>query len=899
MNEPAALSPLLHAAMEKGETIVTGNERAARTLRQRFDHLNQALGLTSWQPPSVLSWDAWMASLWRDLLLSGNTTEILLNRTQEHDLWLSVLRRDSNLDTLRSFDSLADLASDALGLTCSFNAEEDLQRTAGSSDARAFRRWLADFNRLCRSIDSFPIARLEEKLTTAIRAGHLPTPSTIHLLGFLSITPQQKLLMEAARHAGTSFITEPQSPASNGPILLAARDHRDEVLCAARWAKHLLETQPDAQIAIVAPALETQRWLIEHTFGRVLVPANAAPLFEFSLGFPLSQAPRLAAALDLLRWAAEPLPLANATALLLSRHFADDAGERGHRAEFDAGCLRRAHRLRPELTLVELQTLLVSNPKKYPLSRLKACLSAMRRLQAAYIETGLKRTHEDWATLFREYLQAAGWSTPERETSLEFQLRRKWESALDELSTLDFRGARSTYLEALSQLTRIANETTFAPKTRQAPIQILGTLESAGCTFDALWFLGATDLAWPPAATANPLLPRLLQQSLGMPGADRPTDLAFARAATSSIVASATQIIFSYAREAAEGTQRPSALVQELASAEISVNDLLPQELPRTPLPLDRFADVTPIPPPANPRLPGGARVLELQAACGFRAFAELRLGSVELRGVRLGMGAGERGTLVHESLEQFWIHTRTQAALRAMSSAERDALLQEAIGVSLREARQQSSASWDFAYIELQRERLTSLLNDWLDFELTRAPFQVLEHEKTRLAPCGPLLLKTRIDRVDQIGDRSVLMDYKTGVANRAGWDGTRPDAPQLPLYAITSPIENLGGLLYAHVRSAERKKPHITGKADSEAILSARMQVSPEEFQEQLAIWHSVLTTLAEAFYSGDVDTQPKLFPKTCTHCGQRILCRIDPLTMEEEDDVADVEGSHDEAG
>ena len=897
MNEPAALSPILHSAMEKGEIIVTGNERAARSLRQRFDHLNEARGLTSWQPPSVISWDDWVASLWRDLLLSGNTYEILLNRTQEHDIWLSVLRRDSNLDTLRSFDSLANLASDALRLTCSFNAEEDLQRTAGSSDSRAFRRWLADFDRLCRSIDSFPAARLEQKLTIAIRAGHLLTPATIHLLGFLSKTPQQKLLMEAAQHAGTSFIEEPPPAASSRPLLLAAKDHRYEVLSAARWARHLLDIQPDAQIAIVAPALADQRWLIEHTFGRVLIPtpANIAPPFEFSLGSPLSQAPRIATALDLLRWAAEPLPIENVTALLLSRHFADDAGELNHRAEFDAGHLRRAHRLRPELSLEELQSLLASDPKRHPLPRLKGCLSAMRHLQSTSVEPSLKRTHEAWATIFREYLQAAGWSTPDRETSLEFQLRRKWESALDELSTLDFRGARATYLEALSQVTRIATETTFAPQSRQAPIQILGTLESVGCTFDALWFLGTTDLSWPPVIAANPLLPRSLQKSLGMPGGDRPTDLAFARAATTSIVASATQTIFSYAREAAEGTQRPSTLLQGFTSAEISIDDLLPPEIPCTPLLLESFADATSIPPPADPKVYGGARVLELQAACGFRAFAELRLGSIELRGVDLGMDAGERGTLVHDALEQFWKHTRTQAALLAMSSAERDALLQKAIGVSLKNAQQQSSVSWDFAYIELQRERLTSLLADWLDFERTRAPFEILEHERTAFAPCGPLLLKTRIDRVDQIGDRSVLIDYKTGDANRAGWEGARPDAPQLPLYAITSPLENLGGLMYAHLRPGEGKKQYITGKADSPAILPPKMQVSPEEFQEQLATWRSVLTNLAEAFYSGDVATHPKIFPKTCSQCGQRILCRIDPLTMEEEDDTSPVEESH----
>ena len=46
-------------ALERGATVVTGNQRAARTLRVAFDRRNRALGLDSWQPPAVMAWDAW------------------------------------------------------------------------------------------------------------------------------------------------------------------------------------------------------------------------------------------------------------------------------------------------------------------------------------------------------------------------------------------------------------------------------------------------------------------------------------------------------------------------------------------------------------------------------------------------------------------------------------------------------------------------------------------------------------------------------------------------------------------------------------------------------------------------------------------------------------------------
>ena len=59
-------------ALERGAIVVTGNQRAARTLRRGFDQRNRELGLASWAPAAVMAWDAWMAALWRGLLIEGH-----------------------------------------------------------------------------------------------------------------------------------------------------------------------------------------------------------------------------------------------------------------------------------------------------------------------------------------------------------------------------------------------------------------------------------------------------------------------------------------------------------------------------------------------------------------------------------------------------------------------------------------------------------------------------------------------------------------------------------------------------------------------------------------------------------------------------------------------------------
>ncbi len=120
----------------------------------------------------------------------------------------------------------------------------------------------------------------------------------------------------------------------------------------------------------------------------------------------------------------------------------------------------------------------------------------------------------------------------------------------------------------------------------------------------------------------------------------------------------------------------------------------------------------------------GGARILELQAACGFRAFAEQRLWATELESIVPGMDARESGTVVHDALKLFWDGVVTQDALRKMTTEERDGVLEWSIDEALKRTEESSATAWDAAYLQVQRERLRRLLSGWLELELERAPF-------------------------------------------------------------------------------------------------------------------------------------------------------------------------------
>jgi ATP-dependent helicase/nuclease subunit B len=884
-------------ALERGATVVTGNQRAARALQRGFDRRNRQRGLSNWTPAVVLSWDAWMAALWHKLLVAGRVTQLLLNRSQEHAVWRSILETDKDLASLRSPDALAELAAETWQRLCDYEGRHRLRGATWHGDARAFQRWALNFEIACKTQDLIATAQLEEALRVTVEGGEIEiVPRDVALVGFDEMTPAQAALVMTMRSVGIRIQELHPAISLQQQTLVAAVDEDDELQAAARWVRRFVEERPDAKIAVIVPALDAQRSEIDRVFREILAPElqdiragdDIGP-YEFSLGSSLAETPMVATALDLLRWTVGALPLERVSRLLLSPYFAMSGDERGVRAEFDAFELRRARTLRPEISLDGLVSAVERSRRRDALSRFLKTLRETRTV-ANRLQGMDARAHAEWAERMREMLAAARWRPEEQETSVEFQTRRKWESALDELATLDFDGATIELEEALSTLQQIARQTTFAPESREAPVQVMGPLEAAGGTFDAAWFLRAGELSWPLDARSSPLLPWSLQSELQMPGTDVSRGSELAGNMTKRIAQSASVAIFSYAKLTDTGKQRPSAALAGLSLKETTTVEIAGAASKREAVELESIEDIARVQPLPDVVIRGGARILELQAACGFRAFAEQRLWATELDSIEPGMDARESGTVVHEVLELFWNSVKTQSALKSMTTDERNEVLEWCITQALRRTEASSVTTWDAAYLHVQRGRLHRLIGWWLDLEAERRlPFAVrLSEKEFKDVHVGPLRLSVRMDRVDEVEGGEILIDYKTGLASPNDWLTDRPDAPQLPLYSILSDANALQGVAFGLVRAGEGRG--MKGYATQNGVLPGRSTRMKEAatLGAQVERWRQVLTVLAEEFYSGDAQVRPKSYPTTCEHCAQRLLCRLDVSSLEEDDDA-----------
>ncbi len=867
---------------------MVSSDAAAWQLRHRHDLDQKASGFNAWAPADVLTWDQWLRSLWSEAITQGLESRLLLNSTQEHALWREIIQQEGNgtAEGLASVDALAKLAAAAWKLSEAYGATNRLRQFAVTHDARTFAGWAEAFSSLCRAQGFVSRANLEAAIRLGIGRSAIHIERPLALASFARWTPTQATLIQELRKAGADVLeTEiiAEGLASPKRFLLRTESEPLELHHVARWTRHFVERRVEAglsaTVGVLVPGLDGLHIEVGNAFRQVLAPEiqnvaveDEGSPFEIIHSNALKTEPMVAAALALITWAAKPLSRDAVSALLLSPYLVpDSAMEKA--VYFDAYVLRLAKLLRPEISLKWLVKEVAHSGAAPALawpSSLARFLERSERLDAP-------RGFAHWTEFIRQLLRSAGWPGTKPQSAHEVDVTRAWEHALDSVATLDFNGANATFADTLQAL---SHELVRASSTAAgcAPIQVLDPSGARGMTFDALIFARSTDESWPALPGPNALIAWPLQLQLGMPGAERSTAMAEARIATSRLLSAAATVVFSFSAANAEGPQRLSPLIAALHLPLKSPADLELESEPIIQVDAEVTEDSSPLPALPSRSVRGGATVLQHQAACGFRAFAEIRLRAHELESRDVGHDARDQGNLLHTVMQRFWKHVRTQGALKAMSSDARTNLLNQFADECLGTAAS-SDTGWDAAYLSVQKQRLVHLLTLWLDLEVRRSNFEVISTEEAKALALGPLDLQLRVDRIDRVEEGDFLVDYKTGSsASAADWDGDRPDEPQLPLYTLLARENNLAGLAFARVRRG--KDMSWQGYTGTAGVLPAKD--TARDLEALQAEWHGALVNLAEAFAEGDISVSPKSYPSTCAYCAHNLLCRLDAATL-----------------
>ena len=273
----------------------------------------------------------------------------------------------------------------------------------------------------------------------------------------------------------------------------------------------------------------------------------------------------------------------------------------------------------------------------------------------------------------------------------------------------------------------------------------------------------------------------------------------------------------------------------------------------------------------------GGHTILGNMAMCPFRAFAVHRLHTQKQEDPEIDINAAKRGDLVHIAMELFWNEVKSQANLVKLDDEDK---LVFQVRKSVNKSIQKNIKHFFHQpkFTEMETDRIICLILDWLQNDLSRPPFKVLNTEESIDLKIDKLNLSLKIDRVDktELGE-TIIIDYKTGKPNLTEWFHDRLTQPQLPLYSLSKPAS---AIVFAVIK---KNSCDFKGIAKTQDLIPDihhdvyKKYTSTTSWEDQMKLWEENLNALSKNFTAGKLNVDPVDIKTTCKYCGLQSLCKI----------------------
>ncbi len=526
-----------YSNIEKDSLVLTANRRLAESIRHHYDQQQLKNNLRIWPSLKVMPLNTWQLELWNS---SANHTEKILSDFQERYLWKQIIHQTQKTRLpLLQVDQTAEQVGQAWRLLHAWQISiPSLKKITLTQETHAFIDWSLQFIELCQQHGWLSQAEIAQRLQPSSNL-----PAHIYIIGFDEFTPADLQFIESLKkYTEVKIIRNDQSPGvpteGNSPYATHLYvDVESEINAMAQWAKSYLQSYPHHTLGCIIPQLSQYRQRIAHVFQQIFAIENQLPgatptalQYHISAGQTLQTFSMISIALQVLALGAGQLSTETCSEWLHSYYLCQNETDVNLGAMID----------------IELR---LTNCFELPLT---ALFSAINHCQAHYHHhTWLNRWREFlkqlnncsksqlpslWAKDFVQQLQAMGWPGARSLNSLEHQLLNRWQDLLAEFMELDLVTGAITHDTAYQLLHQLTSQTIFQPQISSTiPIQILGTLESNGFEFDALWIMGLDDQNWPPQPQPNPFLPLHLQMQ-------KQTRLLYAEKITPRLLRSAKQI---------------------------------------------------------------------------------------------------------------------------------------------------------------------------------------------------------------------------------------------------------------------------------------------------------------------------------------------------------------------
>lgn len=840
------LPPLINIApfrdaIEKNQLILTANQRLAAQIQQAWGRSISAKKQV-WQTPRVMSLEHWLSFCWNELvdqnhdLVNGYAQ---IGRLQNIFYWeQAIAKQDDGLD-----QSFATMANDCLELCQRWNIEPD-QIDDQSTAVNKFKRWAKSYQTILDKKQLLTSPSTWGKVAEGFSKHGLNTENSIYLYGFQSIPPLQQRVLEAA----TNDIIPIEVMGESASISkYECPEPKAELEIAAKWAAQQLKNDPNQRIGLVIPDLNNRVLETARLINEALAANNCSTAVNISAGVKLAETPLLQSALSLLEITEYQLPMAHWLGIVNSpySHFNHVP------LQFKVDCeLKLRETKKYDLSLDKFTQIIRAQQSKLDdPDSIQPQLQPLYDIQQLIRQTSTdKKTFSQWAEIFKYFTAQLGWPGLKQPNSLQYQQIQYWEKLLGFFTELDNLGIEISRSKALSYLQKLANEHLFHPQTGDAPLQVLGLLEAVGLQFDQLWITGMHSDNFPASGSINPVLSASYQRQHKMPFSVPEKELNIAKNLLSSFAINSNQLYVSYPITDGKTPLEQSPLIcnYERQNLHTIVGDMTLHNWLDQPYSCDMNIDTGHSFSASAEPIRGGSSILKNQSTCPFNAFAIHRLWAKEFEQPSIGLEAIDRGSIVHEILYRLWNQWQTSKVFLALNEQQLNDQLSTSIDAVLTEQATKNPILLGDNFKQLEKQRLCKLIDQWLDIERQRPPFEIKETEQKKQLSLGELSISLIIDRLDTVEGETLVIDYKTGSVETDVWLGDRPSDPQLPLYILASNPQPQG-CAFASLKGNEQK---FIGISNNHIIKGIKVA---DNWDLQLQDWQQSIDNLAQEFIQG----------------------------------------------
>ena len=839
-------------------TIVTPNERLARELRRGLNQAHQARGLKAWPSPHCLSLNQFLQehfAAWQD---QAEEAMRLLPNSQLLSRFYQCAEPTNR--------HLSPSAAQAQELLYRYDIEIDAIAD-GSEGSDLFVPWAQAVRDLSQA-DEIYTSQLAKTLLD--QASPLDKPILLLAFDHLSVTEQRYLeawdrargvkWLKDAQHIVSFDAIEPgkQLPSTltpaKQPCLFAFDSVATELAAAAQWSADICREQPDARVAIVVPKLAQMYHRVQRQFSVTFDPefGSATRCFDLSGGSPLVDQPAWIHANLFLNWCHSPLTKDILETLAFS----------------------------PFLSAPWCTTALHAWPlgqRLLDISYAAHDSSAAALLQHLEQAPGTER-FTYWLGFISELLRHVNWPNLSELKSAQFQAVAQIHQSMTELAREQMADLQHMSFEAaLELLTLHLHTQMFAPQRPASQVQVLGLLETTGLDYSHLWVCGMDANSFPQTASLNPFIPTALAQRHRLPRVTADQELEFAQRTLNQWIGSNAALNFSYVSQLDGYELLPSRAIADMAQP---VTFALPAEAKifhpyyqREPVRLTRAPDFKGR-PVKDKRMLGGSSALQDQLECPFRAYAQQRLGLRQERNPSEFPDALERGLTLHAVMQYLAEHCETSEQFVELTDSKIYQACAKVLG---------GRAPLPQEFFNNECARLADLVRRWLELEIQRQPFAIQAVEQEFQLELAGLTFALRVDRIDQVNNRWVVIDYKSSNKTASGATKSPPTDLQLPIYSLLD--EHITSVVYACISDKDVKAVGIGEQPLTDTKSSALLvKPPPQPWAEQRNQWQATLTELAQALHDGAATVTPR--KGACRYCHLQGLCRINTPSDEDSD-------------